>query len=741
MDTDAVMFDPNKHCNDSCKAFKAFCTRFELRYNAQYPDPPPSAMESSVQRWRILNPPTEENPRPNITIDQYDELKAAWKSQDMVRKALGMFSSEQLFSDWEIAQPDPNVRSNATWEAFKTTMETFYAPSDNPTLKNFQFRDLKQKDGESFPTFCIRVEKEAKSCSFKCAHGDCTAEQTAVRDQILIGTVNNKIREEALLKAWDLGTLRTEGTKLESALRGEAEIAGGVVNKVSKYSFSSLKNKQKSNTSNSGLNCYNCGEMFFGPAYRHKQTCKASSYQCKSCKRMGHFEKYCRNSRSVNQTNITREDEDVNSLSDVQNSFYNVNIFKVSANDDKHSNIWSLNKASDFNVEVVVNGSIASITADTGAKVSVCGKVQADRWGLLKKITPTSVRIKPYNSTPVPAIGMARCSVTFGTTSIPVCWYILDGSCEPILSGSSAVNLGIIQFTKTPPIYKPINMINTKLPNCEKDEYQNILTKFNGNFRTTLGKHNNYTVKIHVDPDIKPVITPQRPTPYHLKERVSKALQNMIDNDVIEEHPVGDPTPWVSNVVPVPKPDGSIRITLDARNINKAIISSNLPIPRQEDIMTKLAGSKIFSKLDFRNAFWQLPLDEASRALTVFHLNDKLYRYKRLIMGIKCAQGELNAALIPVFSHIPDAHVIHDDVIVASKNSENHLKALEQCMLAVEKADLTLNEEKCWFGYDEVKFWGMKINTEYIQPDDEKVEALDYLEPRKIRMSFIAFCV
>ena len=52
-------------------------------------------------------------------------------------------------------------------------------------------------------------------------------------------------------------------------------------------------------------------------------------------------------------------------------------------------------------------------------------------------------------------------------------------------------------------------------------------------------------------------------------------------------------------------------------------------------------------------------------------------------------------------------------------------------MLAVEKADLTLNEEKCWFGYDEVKFWGMKINTEYIQPDDEKVEALDDLEPPK----------
>ena len=84
MDTYTVMFDPNKHYNDTCKVFqfKAFCTRFELGYNAQYPDPPPSAMGSSVPTWRILNAATEENPRPNTTIDQYDELKAAWKSQD-----------------------------------------------------------------------------------------------------------------------------------------------------------------------------------------------------------------------------------------------------------------------------------------------------------------------------------------------------------------------------------------------------------------------------------------------------------------------------------------------------------------------------------------------------------------------------------------------------------------------------------------------------------------------------------
>ena len=396
-------------------------------------------------------------------------------------------------------------------------------------------------------------------------------------------------------------------------------------------------------------------------------------------------------------------------------------------------------KASDFQIELVVNGAITSVTADTGAKVSVCGKVQAKKWNLLKKLTPTSVLIKPYNSPAVPAVGMARCSVTFGHTSIPVCWYVLEGTCEPILSGNAAVSLGIIQFTKQPPIIKPINMINEKLENNNRESAQYLLAKYSNVFRPELGKHKHYKVKLHVDPTVKPIVSPPRPTPYHMRERVDKAIQGLIDNDVIEEHPVGEPAPWISNAVYVPKPDGTLRVTLDARNINRAIISSNLPIPRQEDIKAELSGSKIFTKLDFKWSFFQFELLKESRSLTVFNLNDKLYRYKRLLMGIKPAQGELNAALSQLFRHIRDAHVIHDDVIVASENIQNHLKALEECLAAIEEAELTLNEDKCWFCYDEVKFWGMLINSEGVQPDPEKVEALEGLEPPKNKEELSSF--
>ena len=130
-------------------------------------------------------------------------------------------------------------------------------------------------------------------------------------------------------------------------------------------------------------------------------------------------------------------------------------------------------------------------------------------------------------------------------------------------------------------------------------------------------------------------------------------------------------------IVVAPKDDGDIRITLDAKNVNKVLKSNNFPIPRQEDIKVKLAGAKVFSKLDLKSAFWQLELAPESRAMTVFHAGGKLFRYKRLVMGLKPSQGELNAALQPLFAHIPEVHVIHDDLVIATVTEEEHRRVGE----------------------------------------------------------------
>ena len=125
---------------------------------------------------------------------------------------------------------------------------------------------------------------------------------------------------------------------------------------------------------------------------------------------------------------------------------------------------------------------------------------------------------------------------------------------------------------------------------------------------------------------------------------------------IIDKHPSNELVPWVLFAVIVPKDDGSSYEPLDAHKLNKVLISINSPIPKQEDIKVQLLGSKIFSKLDFKFAFWQLELHANSCYFTVFHENSKLC-YTCLIMGVKIAHSELNAVLRPLFGHIP--HVFY----------------------------------------------------------------------------------
>ena len=185
-----IFFDPDEHSEGTGKAFDEFTKQFELRYNAQYPDPPKVSLDAALQRWKITNT-TVDVPDPKPDLAQYDAIVLYWRERDRVAKFLGMFSSQRMYADWTVAQPDTAIREVATWNVFKQTMHEYYLPTENATLKHFHFRHMTQNDGETFPAWCIRVEKEAKRCQFKCHHNDCNSEDTNIRDQIVIGATSD----------------------------------------------------------------------------------------------------------------------------------------------------------------------------------------------------------------------------------------------------------------------------------------------------------------------------------------------------------------------------------------------------------------------------------------------------------------------------------------------------------------------------------------------------------------------
>ena len=154
---------------------------------------------------------------------------------------------------------------------------------------------------------------------------------------------------------------------------------------------------------------------------------------------------------------------------------------------------------------------------------------------------------------------------------------------------------------------------------------------FNG-----VGKLNDYELTIHIDKTVKPIAQPIRRLPFKVREKVDKKLEELEAKGIIES--VSGPTPWVSSLVAVHKPNGDVRVCVDMRRANEAIQRERHPIPTVNEILHDLNEATIFSKLDLREGYHQIMLkDDGPRDITTFVTNKGLYRYNRLNFGISSA--------------------------------------------------------------------------------------------------------
>lgn len=117
-----------------------------------------------------------------------------------------------------------------------------------------------------------------------------------------------------------------------------------------------------------------------------------------------------------------------------------------------------------------------------------------------------------------------------------------------------------------------------------------------------VGKLNTKQISLHIDSTVTPVAQPLRRVPFNLREAVEEKINELLNMDIIEE--VGGATPWVNPVVIVPKANAEIRMCLDMRQANAAIIRGRFPIPTVDELLQGMNGSAIFSKLDLK---WGYP--------------------------------------------------------------------------------------------------------------------------------------
>ena len=216
------------------------------------------------------------------------------------------------------------------------------------------------------------------------------------------------------------------------------------------------------------------------------------------------------------------------------------------------------------------------------------------------------------------------------------------------------------------------------------EQYEDVF----GEIGCLQGEHH-----ISINSDVKPVIQPPRKIPISMLDKLKAELERMKQLDVIEK--IDEPPDWVSSLVIVEKPNGQIRLCLDPRDLNKAIKRHHHPMPTVDEILTKLGGAKVFSKLDASSGYWQIKVNDESSKLLTFNTPFGRYRFKRLPFGIHSAAEVFQKKISEIISEIDGAANDQDDIIVFGRDMEEHDKAPNQVLDRVRESGLKLNKGKC----------------------------------------------
>jgi len=193
----------------------------------------------------------------------------------------------------------------------------------------------------------------------------------------------------------------------------------------------------------------------------------------------------------------------------------------------------------------------------------------------------------------------------------------------------------------------------------------------------------------------KPIKQRHFPVSPAVEKAMYAEIDRMIQLGVIEE----SESAWSSPIVMVTKP-GKVRICLDCRKVNSFTEKDAYPLPQISGILSRLPKAEYISSLDLKDAYWQVPLDVASRDKTAFTVPGRpLYQFKVMPFGLCNATSTMSRLMDKVVpAHLRSEVFIYlDDLLVISARFERHLEVLREVALHIRRVGLTINIGKSHF--------------------------------------------
>ena len=227
---------------------------------------------------------------------------------------------------------------------------------------------------------------------------------------------------------------------------------------------------------------------------------------------------------------------------------------------------------------------------------------------------------------------------------------------------------------------------------------------------------------IELVPGSEPISkAPYRMAPAELKE-LKEQLQELLEKGIVRP----SVSPWGAPVLFVKKKDGSMRLCIDYRELNKITIRNRYPLPRIDDLFDQLQGARFFSKIDLRSGYHQLRVRDQDVPKTAFRTRYGHYEFLVVPFGLTNAPSFFMDLMNKVFNDFLDKFVIVfiDDILVYSRSEEEHEEHLRIVLEILRSRQLFAKLSKCEFWLKQVSFLGHVVSVEGIQVDPSKIVAV-----------------
>ncbi|KAL9950229.1 hypothetical protein ACROYT_G042702 [Oculina patagonica] len=267
----------------------------------------------------------------------------------------------------------------------------------------------------------------------------------------------------------------------------------------------------------------------------------------------------------------------------------------------------------------------------------------------------------------------------------------------PVTASTNATTQNIVQSEKPMPnvhTVKLFDIIRGKqhpFP-LTKDyllkEYQDVFTG--------IGCFPGPPYHIETNPDISPVQQAPRQVPVQPQQAYIEELDQLKESGILVEVQ-NEYTPWVNSTVVTIKPNGTIRLCLDPRDLNKAIKRNPYYVRTIDDVIPKVSGSTHFSILDARSGFWQVGLDEESSRLCIFNTPWGKHRWTRLPFGLTCSGDVFQEKMDMVFGRLEGLSGIADDTFVYGTGEAHHDQHILTALDTARENNVRFNPDKFQF--------------------------------------------